>query len=218
MEKALQANCAHGFRELRMPQVLNSNHSSFARGENVFFTVVDKEDVAGIFAQAFCGMVIDGKIGLGEAEPVGEGVVVEALEPVKAGQDAGFDRIADVGKDSGLVASVLELGCPLYHVEVELGPNLDIGCEHGGEDGRIERAVEIAGNRSPIGGCVESSAVIRVAMTPVGYIEVCLIDLQEGLHAFPGVGIGRPRENEAVVEENCVDDRHSVDCRARRVG
>jgi len=108
MKQVFEACGAHRCRKLCMALVLNGEHSYFPRGTDVFLKIVDEEDVAGSFAQTFSGMTVNGQIGFGEAESVREGVVVEVLEPVEAGKDAGFHRIANVGEDAGLVPRFLQ--------------------------------------------------------------------------------------------------------------
>ena len=214
----MQSRGVHGLCELSMILVLYGDHPRFARGVDVLFTVIDEENVAGIFAKAFGGVVVDGQVGLSDAEPVREGVVVEAMQPVEAGKDAGFHTVANVGEDARFVSGTLELVSPGNHVVVRLGPECYISFVQACKREWIKGAVEVAGNSFPVSNCSKSAAVIRVAMAPVSCVEVCFICLQEAFHALPGMRIGWPAEHEAVVEEDCMNDRHWLNCRARRVG
>jgi len=144
--------------------------------------------------------------------------MIEAMQPVEAGKNAGLHTIADVGEDTGLVSGTLELVSPGNHVVIGLGPECNISFVQACKREWIKGAVEVAGNSFPVSNCSKSAAVIRVAMAPVGCVKGCFICLQECFQALPGMGIGWPAENKTVVEEDCMNDRHWINCRVRRVG
>ena len=102
-------------------------HASGLGGGDVFFAVVDEEDFGGGNGQAFGGVLVDGRVGFGDAEAVREGVMSEVVEPGEMGEDAGFHFVADVGENSGLDAGALEGGGPVDHGLVGLGPEGGVG-------------------------------------------------------------------------------------------
>jgi len=150
-------------------------------------------------------VVVDGGVGLGDAEAVGEGVVGEVLEPVEAAQDAGLHSVAEVGEDTGFDAGVAELGGPVDHGLVGLGPEGVVGGEEIFELCGIEGLMEVVGDGVPVGVAVEDAVIVGVAVVPIGGVEGVFVGGEDLFHALPGCGVGWAAEDLAVVEEDGVD-------------
>jgi len=120
---------SHAVDELFVAGVLDSIHAGGFGGGDVLFAVVDEENAVVGDGEAGGGVVVDGRVRLGDAEAVGEGVVGEVLEPVEAAQDAGFHGVAEVGEDAGFYAGAMQLGGPVDHGLVGLGPEGVVGGE-----------------------------------------------------------------------------------------
>ena len=150
-------------------------------------------------------MGVDGGVGFGGEEAVRKGVVVEVVHPGQVGEDAGFHGIAEVGEDAGADACGLELGGPVDHGLVWLGPEGDVGVEETVEFGVGERVIECGGDVAPVGRAGEGAAVVVVAGAPVGVVEGGVGGVENLLHGGPGGGVGWTGEDQAVVEEDRVN-------------
>ena len=153
---------------------------------------------------------VDGGVGFGYAEAVGEGVVSERGEPGEVGADAGLHLVAYVGEDAGLDAGSLEAGGPVDHGLIGLGPEGVVGVDECGETGGVERAVQIGGYLTPVSDAAECAAIVGVAVLPIGGLEAGLVDVEDLLHPGARGWIGRSGEDQAVVEEDCVDGEHAA--------
>lgn len=195
----------HGLEKAGVVGVLDGLHAGLAGGLDVVGAVVEKEDVPGTDAEAFGGVDVDDGVGFGGAEAVGEGVVMKIMHPGKAVEDAGFHGIAEVGKDAGADPGGLELGGPVDHGLVGLGPEGDVGVEEVVQVGWSEGMIEFGGDLAPVGGAGEGAAVVVVAGSPVGFVEGGVGGGEDALHGGPGSGVGGAGEHQAVVEEDGVD-------------
>jgi hypothetical protein len=196
--------------EGRVRGVLDGCHAGGAGCGDVLLAVVDEEDIGGREAESFGGVGVDGRIGLGDAEAVREGVVREAFEPGKAGADAGFHCVAEVGEDSGGDLGAVELLGPADHGEIGLSPELGVGLDEGVELGRGERVMEVPGDVLPVGDAGERTAIVVVAVLPVDALEGLFLDAEDADHLPAGGWIGRSAENHAVVEQDSLDVGHGV--------
>ena len=186
-----------------MGEVLDGLHAGEAGGFDVVEAVVDEEDLLGWGVEALGGVGVDFGFGLGDFEGVGPGAVVEVGEPGELAEDADVHAVAEVGKDAGADAGVLEGLGPLDHGDVEVGPEVGVGVEEVEDFGVGEGWAAGAGGEAPevlLGGDV--AAVVGVAVGPVFAVEGGFVERGDEAHALPGGGVGRAGEDEAVVEED----------------
>ena len=136
-----------------------------------------------------------------------------------AGDEAGRHGVGHVGEDAGADAGALETLRPVDHGEVELGPEVDVGGDEVGELSRVEGDAGALGGFVPEGFAGEVAAVVGVAVGPVARGGGRLFaEAGDGAHARPGGGVGWAGEDHAVVEEDCLNFVHRVDCRGWQCG
>ncbi len=131
--------------------------------------------------------------------------MVEAGEPRESGADSLGHAVADVGQDAGVGARALQPACPLDHGRVEAGPEVDVGGEQRGELPGIERDAGVGGNRVPVSGAGEGSAVVVVAELPVSVVQAGFVQAGDGADSRPRRLVGRPGEHLAVVKQDRVN-------------
>lgn len=151
-------------------------------------------------------MAVDRGIGLGGFEAVGPGAVGKLVEPGVFAEDAGLHGIGHVGEDAGGDAGSVEALRPLGHGEVEVGPEVGVGVDEGGEVVLGEQGkAGFGGNELPVGVPGEDAAIVGVAVRPVAAVEGVFRKGGNGAHAGPGFGVGGAGEDEPVVEEDGAD-------------
>ena len=112
--------------------VLDGLHAGGDSCDDVFWLVVDEENVGVWGAKAFGSVVVDFGLGLGEVEGVRPCVVVEGFDPMVSGAETGFHGVGHVGEDAGADAGSLETLSPVDHGDVELSPEVGVGVDEGG--------------------------------------------------------------------------------------
>jgi len=183
-------------------EVLDGLHASGVGGLNIFDSVVEEEDVGRRNIQAFGGVMVDGKLGLGDVEDVGPGVVVEVLNPGIAGEQPGLHSIAHVREDAGGYARSLERLGPLKHRLIDPSPEVDVGGDEGFNLRGSKQNSCVFAYGVPKGLAGEVTPVVGVAVGPVAVMELIFGEACDGAHLLPGCGIGRAGENHTVVEED----------------
>lgn len=191
-----------------MAGVMDRVQAKGARGFDVFEAVVEEENLVGCDAERGDGVAIDSFVGLGETEAMGEDAHGEGRHPGEPGHDAFLHDITHVGENAGEQGVALQGGCPVDHGLVGHGPEIEIGGDESGESLGSEAAVEIIGDGLPVGASGEMAEIVVEAMTPVGVVKRGVVRVEDGVHAAPGVWVGRAGEDEAVVEEDCAKERH----------
>jgi hypothetical protein len=88
MKQVAEAAFDHLALEGRVVGVADGLHAGFDCGGDVFFSVVDEENVGGRGFKALGGVAVDFELGLGNLEQVGPGAVVEVGDPGRAGAGA----------------------------------------------------------------------------------------------------------------------------------
>jgi hypothetical protein len=210
VEERCQVTLAHLLFEGSVGGVPEGLETERLCGGDVVFAVVEEEDVGRRGAEGFGGFQEYFRLGLGHVEGVGPRAVVEAGEPREPGHDALGHAVPDVGEDAGPDASVLQTGGPLDHRQVKAAPEVDVGGEQVFELRRGEGDSGAVGDCLPVAGAGEGGAIIVVAEVPVGGVEGGFVEAGDVEQARPCGGIGRVRENLAVVEQDGVDARSRV--------
>jgi len=209
VEQLRQAALFHLLNKGMMVEVLDGLHPGLAGGFDIFKLVVEEEDVSQRGFKALGGGMIDGGLGLGYAKAVRPSMVVKAVEPVELVEQAVSHGIADIRENASAYARALEALCPVEHRRIEASPKIDVGNDEvlyllGSEDGS-----GAGGNLLPVGEAAEVAAVVGVAELPIATMQGLLGEARDLAHALPYCGIGRSRENHAVVEDNCLDRFHA---------
>jgi hypothetical protein len=189
--------------------VLNGLHAGSVGRLDVFWAVVDEEDVGGGGVKRLGGVDVDGGFGLGEVEGVGPSTSVEVGKPIEAGDEAFGHGVADIGEDAGGDAGSLKVLRPGQHREVDLAPEVEIGGDEGLNLIQGQDETGVVAYVVPVGLAGEVAAVVGVAVGPVAAVKGFFVEAGDGAYADPGCGVGRAGQDHTVVKEDCFDGIHS---------
>src|SRR3981189_652266 len=81
---------------------------------DIFEAVVEEEDNFRCGTEAFGGVEVEGGFGFGEIDGVRPGVVVEGIDPLVTGSEAGFDGVGHVGEAAGPQGRARGVASPVW--------------------------------------------------------------------------------------------------------
>jgi hypothetical protein len=194
--------------ELRDGRELQSLEAEGFGAADVLDFVVEEESFVGADAELVAGELVDGGVGLGDAELAGPGELVEVCKPGEFPKHGAEDLGNHVGENSGEEAGVLECGGPCEHGRVEGCPHENVNGDEFADLRRREGAAGVAREFRPVCGAVEMAKVVVAAIAPVETFEGVAVEPGEGDEALVrGSVLGA--EDFTVVEDDGADCGHA---------